>query len=145
MFMRMRRGEAPSWEYKPSRRERWRWWKHNTKQQAYEWAGISEAVMPSITWRFWLVRVAFTPNATARYLRHVFQKATVLPGDRFQDFQRFEWYEVVAVRTDFVTAMMYRGPNDEFVGVIKAWRPGKAPANLWDNERERSMEGWLAL
>lgn len=136
---------------RPNRRMRFRLARRRFRSDAFMWAGIYEGAIAPATWRFWLVRFTFTPRATVRYLISRFKVHTALPGDRFEDFQRNERYEVTEVRADYVYAMRvvhvhsYLGGGSlPMVDIVKAWRPDKRPSySLFLEERERDMRAWI--
>lgn len=141
---------------KPNRRVRFRLARRRFRVRAYDWAGIKEAAIVPMTWRFWLVRFTFTPGMTVRYLISRFKVHTVLPGDKFEDFQRDERYEVTEVRADYVHALIivhvrnYIAPEITgytlpMVDVVKAWRPGRRPSYdlFLEGAHERDMTRWI--
>jgi hypothetical protein len=77
-----------------------------------------------------------------RYLvRWEWRMATVLPGDRFVDFQRDEDYEVLVVKRDHVIAWTIQSGDVAHGGTVKAWRPSRPPRVFYRGS-ERCMSGW---
>jgi hypothetical protein len=106
---------------------------------------VPDEVMPT-GWRFAALCVLY-PERAALLARWTFRRWAVLPGDRFEDFQCAERYEVLTVKRDHVVALatMYIGPDKAMLGrVVKAYRRRRGP-KVFGGPEERCMSRWTPV